>query len=282
MRTLVHLSDVHFGRSEEIVVEQLVESVHSIQPDVVAISGDLTQRATPREFERARAFLQMLPKPQIVVPGNHDLPLYNLYARFRGGFDAYKRYVSHDLEPFYLDDEIAVTGVNTARRLLIKGGRINEAQMLRVEEHLRGLPDHIRKVVVTHHPFDLPPGYRAGELAGRSEQALGRFLVCGLDLLLAGHLHVSSRGPTAIRLGCGARTAVFVQAGTACSTRGRGEPNSYNVIRVDQASMEIQTLSLADDGFVPGASQWFERSSSGWVRNSGEIPTGAPDAGDRR
>ena len=232
----------------------------------MAVSGDLTQRARPREFERARAFLRALPTPQIVVPGNHDVPLYNLYARFRGGFDAYKQYVTDNLEPFYRDDEIAIAGVNTARRLIIKGGRINDRQMLRVEEQLCGLPDRIKKIVVTHHPFDLPPNYEPGDLAGRSERALARFLLCGLDLLLAGHLHVSSCGPTAVRFGSGSRSAVFVQAGTACSTRGRGEPNSYNVIRLDNSSMEIQALSPAMGGFESVSVQRFDQTASGWVR----------------
>ena len=236
----------------------------------MAVSGDLTQRARPREFERARAFLRALPTPQIVVPGNHDVPLYNLYARFRGGFDAYKQYVTDNLEPFYRDDEIAIAGVNTARRLIIKGGRINDRQMLRVEEQLCGLPDRIKKIVVTHHPFDLPPNYEPGDLAGRSERALARFLLCGLDLLLAGHLHVSSCGPTAVRFGSGSRSAVFVQAGTACSTRGRGEPNSYNVIRLDNSSMEIQTLSPAMGGFESVSVQRFDQTASGWVR-TGDI-----------
>jgi 3',5'-cyclic AMP phosphodiesterase CpdA len=240
--------------------------VHQIKPDVVAVSGDLTQRARPSEFERAREFLRALPTPQIVVPGNHDVPLYNLYARLRSGFDVYKRYVTDNLEPFYLDDEISIAGVNTARRVIIKGGRINEEQMLRVEEQFRGLPDRVKRIVVTHHPFDLPPGYEPAHLAGRSGKALARFLRCGLDLLLAGHLHVSSCGPTAVRFGSGSRSAVFVQAGTACSTRGRGEPNSYNVVRLDQSYIEIQTLSATLAGYEPSSVQRFDQSPGGWVR----------------
>jgi len=208
--------------------------------------------------------------------------LYNIYARFRRAFDAYKQYVTDNLEPFYLDDEIAIAGVNTARRLIIKGGRINDRQMLRVEEQFCRLPDRIKKIVVTHHPFDLPPSYEAGELAGRSERALARFLLCGLDLLLAGHLHISSSGPTAVRFGSGSRSAVFVQAGTACSTRGRGESNSYNVIRLHSSSMEIQVLSLATGGFEPFSVQRFDQSPGGWVRTGDTTPSGEQDGADRR
>ena len=243
-----------------------MQSVQQARPDVVAVSGDLTQRATAHEFARAREFLRALPTPQIVVPGNHDVPLYNIYKRFRGAFDGYKQYIAENLEPFYRDDEIAISGVNTARRLIIKGGRINESQMLRVEEQLCGLPEQIRKVVVTHHPFDLPPGYDAGNLAGRSGRAMARFLACGLDLMLAGHLHVSVCGPTAVRFGTASRSAVFAQAGTACSTRGRGEPNSYNVIRLGERAMEIETLASDGGGFESAGVERFEPSANGWVR----------------
>lgn len=257
---------MHFGRTDDAVVEQLVQSVHQAKPDVVAVSGDLTQRARPSEFKKAVAFLRALPTPQIVVPGNHDVPLFNVYARFRRGFEVYQEYVTDNLEPFFMDDEIAIAGVNTARKLIITGGRINERQMLGVEERLCGLSDGVKKIVVTHHPFDLLPGYNPHQLARRSGMALDRFLRCGLDLLLAGHLHLSSCGPTAVRIGSGSRSAVFVQAGTACSTRERGEPNSYNVIRLDSSSMEIRTLSAASAGFEPASVQRFDQSPGGWVR----------------
>ena len=263
---MVHISDLHFGRTDDTVVEQLVHSVRQVKPDVVAVSGDLTQRARSREFERARAFLRSLPTPQIVVPGNHDVPLYNIYARFRNGLDVYRQYITDNLEPFYVDDEIAIAGVNTARRLTFKGGRINDRQMLSVETLFCGLPGRIKKIVVTHHPFDLPPGYEPEYLAGRAGNALSRFLRCGLDLLLAGHLHVSSCGPTAVSFCSGPRSAIFVQAGTACSTRGRGEPNSYNVIRLEASSIEIQTLSSSIAGFEPSSLQRFDRSLGGWER----------------
>lgn len=82
MRTLVHLSDIHFGRVDATIIEPLVALIAELKPDVVTISGDLTQRARSEQFQEARAFLDRLPNPQIVVPGNHDVPLYNVFARF--------------------------------------------------------------------------------------------------------------------------------------------------------------------------------------------------------
>jgi len=266
MRTLVHLSDIHFGRTNSAVVEHLLSAVRELTPDIVVISGDLTQRALPNEFEQARLFLEALPKPQIVVPGNHDIPLHNIYARFRRALDRYRRYISEDLEPFYQDREVAVIGINTARSLTVKGGRINETQMARIEERVCHLGNDVNKVVVTHHPFDLPEHYKANVLVGRAGKAMARFAHCGIDLLLAGHLHVSHSGPTAARYEANGYSAIFVQAGTACSTRSRGEPNSFNFILLERERMTVKTYASREGKpFQLASTQDFCRSPSGWV-----------------
>ena len=123
MRTIAHLSDPHFGRIEPATVQALIATVTEARPDIVVVSGDLTQRAKEREFQEARLFLEALPSPQIVVPGNHDVPLYNVFARALKPLRNYQRYISEDLEPFYSDDEIAIVGVNTARSLGRKRAR---------------------------------------------------------------------------------------------------------------------------------------------------------------
>src|SRR3954451_4271902 len=179
MRTLVHLSDIHFGRVDETLIQPLTETVRSINPDVVAVSGDLTQRARSYQFKEARAFLDALPKPQIVVPGKHDIPWRNIFLRFVSPLDKYRQYISHDLLPFYSDDEIAVLGLNTARSLTIKGGRINAEQIAWVREKLCAYRDEIVKIVVTHHPFDLPEGHSERDLVGRAKKAMATLAECG-------------------------------------------------------------------------------------------------------
>ncbi len=115
MRTLVHLSDVHFGCVDYPTVDGLVEKINEIAPHLVVLSGDLTQRARSAQFIEARAFLDKLPKPQIIVPGNHDIPLHNVFDRFLHPLDKYKKYITDNLQPFYADEEIAIVGLNTAR-----------------------------------------------------------------------------------------------------------------------------------------------------------------------
>src|SRR6267378_2776618 len=169
MRTLVHLSDLHFGRVDEQLIAPLISAVTEINPDLVAVSGDLTQRARSQEFREARAFLDALPQPQIVVPGNHDVPLYNVFSRLGRPLDKYRRYITDDMQPFYADDEIAVIGINTARSLTTKYGRINERQIAAVRDKLCAYQGNVTKIVATHHPFDLPENHDEADLLGRSK-----------------------------------------------------------------------------------------------------------------
>jgi len=248
-------------------VKELITAIHNAQPDVVVVSGDLTQRARRREFERARQFLDELPQPYLVVPGNHDVPMHNVFARFTGALDNYRRYITEDLEPFYVDDEIAIVGLNTARSLTIKGGRVNHQQIARVEETLGQVPpDHI-KIVISHHPFDLPEHYEGKHLVGRAQMAMNRFASSGVDLFLAGHFHLSHCGRTAERYSFGEYSGIFVQAGTACSVRVRGEQNSFNILRTNRDSVVVENVSLHREGVFRTASiDQFARTSSGWVR----------------
>src|SRR6185436_473271 len=172
MRSIVHLSDIHFGRVNAVVIPSLIETITRINPDLVAVSGDLTQRARATQFAEARAFLDRLPKPQIVVPGNHDVPLHNVLARFAQPLSKYRRYITEDLRPFYHDEEIAVLGVNTARSLTFKGGRINKAQIAWMQERFSAIGSEVAKIVVTHHPFDLPEGHDERQLVGRARMAM--------------------------------------------------------------------------------------------------------------
>ncbi len=267
MRTLVHLSDLHFGRVDPALLSPLRDLVHNIAPDVLVVSGDLTQRARSEEFEQARAFLDTLPGPQIVVPGNHDISLYNVFRRFAKPLDRYKRYITDDLDPIHIDGEIAVVGVNTARSLTIKDGRVNREQVGRIRERLAGLDPRITRIVVTHHPFDLPETFEQRDLVNRAPMAMEVFAECGVDVLLAGHMHVSHAASTAMRYQIDAYAALVVQAGTATSTRGRGETNSFNVLRVEHERVEVDRYGwdVLDGVYRIVVTEKFVRSDSVWA-----------------
>jgi 3',5'-cyclic AMP phosphodiesterase CpdA len=274
MRTIIHLSDLHFGRTDEALLTPLASAIAKLRPNLIAVSGDLTQRARTAEFQAARAFLDRLPKPQIIVPGNHDVPLHNVFSRFIGPLTKYLRHITADLEPFYIDEEIAALGINTARSLTFKRGRINSKQIEHAKERLCTLDPKIIKVIVTHHPFDLPDGRAANKRLGRAGLAMEMVRACRCDLLLAGHLHVSDAGSVAMHTLGGSHDAIVVQAGTATSTRGRGEINSFNAIRVEANRIEVQRFGWRplDGVFESMGSEHFERTTAGWQSRS---PPGA-------
>ena len=267
MRTIAHLSDLHFGRTNPEMVAQLRAHLTGIRPDLVVVSGDLTQRARIAEFQEAKAFLDALPKPQIVVPGNHDIELYNLYGRFVQGLQRYRHYISEDVDPFYSDPELLVVAVNTARSLTFKGGRVNAAQVVRLRELLIAAQPGAVKILVAHHPIDLPEMLNH-PLAGGAEMMLRSLADSGIDLILSGHLHLSRFAEPSERLRIGGHTSVLVQAGSAVSNRLRGELNSFNWIETtsDRVTIHQRCWSVASGDFTDGRTEFYKRSPTGWAR----------------
>jgi len=269
MRKIAHLSDLHFGRTDRVVVDRLVEVVNELGPNIVVVSGDLTQRAKKREFVEARQFLDRLPQPQIVVPGNHDVPLYNVYKRFVTPLKNYKAHITDDLSPFFADGEIAVIGVNTARSLTIKDGRINDKQVAEILNRLDPLDEGVLKIVVTHHPFDLPAGFDEGDIVDRAAEMMPQIAESGADIFLSGHLHMSQISNSAhrYRLDSG-RSALIIQAGTAASTRHRGETNSFNLIDIERPFITVKRYEchIAASGFMLATSERFTQTERGWSR----------------
>ncbi len=267
MRTIIHLSDLHFGRVNPAILAPLIQFINAARPDLVAISGDLTQRARRREYLAAREFLRSIPFPQIVVPGNHDVPLHNLFSRFVRSLDRYRRYITDDLQPFVCDEEIAVAGLNTARGLTWKDGRINRRQLRQLRASFEEVPEDRTRILVTHHPFDLPANTQ-GRVVGRSRLAIKTIAECKVDLLLAGHFHIADVGYTAKRYNVPGYSALIVSSATSTSTRGRGQPNSLNMICVDRPTVSIQRqIWKPEPGVFEGLLlERFHRTPDGWIR----------------
>jgi 3',5'-cyclic AMP phosphodiesterase CpdA len=266
VRVLVHLSDLHFGRLDEAVLPTLRAAVIAAAPDLVAISGDFTQRARRSEFEAARAFTDTLPTPRLVVPGNHDVPLWNLTARFLTPLRRYQQYIADDLEPEYVDEEMVIAGINTARSWAFGGGRINLEQVDRVVARLALAPESAVRVIVTHHPFDLPPGVQERRLLGRAYPAMAKLARANADLFLSGHLHLSHTSSSAVRYRIEGHSALIVQAGTL-STRTRGELPSFNVVRVHRPDIDVRLFVWNPDkgGFSESIVGHYRHTDGGWI-----------------
>jgi 3',5'-cyclic AMP phosphodiesterase CpdA len=249
VRTIAHISDLHFGRHHAHIMEDLLVSLDEHRPDLVAFSGDFTQRARRGEFEQAREFLDRISFPKLVVPGNHDVPLYNVFRRFFRPWKRFNRYIASIGSPadFFGDDELAVLGLNSARSLTWKNGRISLAQLEAIRRAFADTPSGAFRIVMTHHPLGTPEGAVPLELAGRAQLVLQTLADAGVQLLLSGHHHRSEGGM--IRLG--ERSMLVVHAGTAISSRTRGaEGNNYNLIRISPEEVSLQLMSWAEnEGF---------------------------------
>ena len=250
MRRIVHISDVHFGKINHEQIAPLTKLIHELKPHVTIISGDLTQRARAWQFAAARKFLDALPKPQIVIPGNHDVPLYNIFARMLFPLTNYKKFISDNLDPSFEDEEVVIQGVNTARSLTFKNGRISRRQIKTITDRFSKANRDAVKIVVTHHPFDAPAGFEESQLLGRATAAIDELAKCGADLFLAGHLHLGHIGNTIKRYKLTETdkeyAALIVSAGTATSSRLRGETNSFNLLEVEPSTPDTKAKAVVE------------------------------------
>jgi 3',5'-cyclic AMP phosphodiesterase CpdA len=269
MTRLIHLSDLHFGAHEPRLVDAVADRVDEERPDLVVISGDFTQRARTEQFREACEFLDRLREAGhdvLAVPGNHDVPLYDVFRRFLSPLTRYKRYIDDTLCPVHELAGVTVVGINTARSLTFSDGRINKEQMRFIRETFcRSAPNALR-VLVTHHPlFALPVG-ETGEVrraVGRNELALDAAAESGVDMLLAGHHHTASTH-SARDLVTRAGPALVVQAGTATSVRLRDEEQSFNRIDIEGESVTLTMQRWKDDKFESSTEQRYEREGDHW------------------
>lgn len=243
MRTIFHISDVHFGPPHlPRVSEGVLELIAAREPDVVVLSGDLTQRAKPQQFRAARAFVDRIPAPTLVVPGNHDVPLFRVWERVFAPFGAYRKHFSPELEPTYRDGELLIVGINTAFNWTWKDGRIRLSRLLEVAEVLEAAPDSLFKVVVAHHHLIPPPNFGTQRVLANAFEAIDLFSTCGVDLILSGHLHQAYIGNSEEFYPKGRPPVVILHSGTTTSSRGRAgerEKNTCNWIEVGPQTMTV-------------------------------------------
>jgi 3',5'-cyclic AMP phosphodiesterase CpdA len=282
MASIAHLSDVHFGRHDPEVVAAVESFLAERRPDLVVISGDFTQRARVEQYKMAAAFVDRIEETGLkvlAVPGNHDVPLYDVARRFVRPLHRYRRYIDEELCPWFENDELAVLGINTARSLTIKDGRISHEQMDLIKDRFRGVDGEKARMLVTHHPLFAMPIGEEGELAraaGRSEMALEAIAEAGVHILLAGHYH-RSFSKAARDMVEKAGPELVIQAGTATSTRLRGdELQSFNWIETEGPySVTLQVYAWQSRGFRPGVPASFRFDGERWrtvAAEEGESP----------
>jgi len=268
MPRIVHLSDLHFGAHDERLVHAVERQVDELKPDLVVISGDFTQRARTEQFRDACKFLDALREhghDVLGVPGNHDVPLYDVLRRFLSPLTRYRRFIDESLCPFIELPGLAVLGINTARSLTFKDGRINKDQVAFIRDSFARVSSAVTRVLVTHHPlFALEVAGDAGRAIGRQELALDAVEEAGVDMVLAGHNHHAS-SQVASELVTRAGGVLVVQAGTATSTRVREQEQSFNVIDIAEGSVTITVHGWAGENFEARDSSRYEWADGKWL-----------------
>ena len=267
MARLIHLSDLHFGAHDDSLVGAVEQSIADLQPDLVVVSGDFTQRARTEQFKEACHFLSRVREAGfevLGVPGNHDVPLYDVLRRFLSPLTRYRRYIDDTLCPFHELPGVAVLGLNTARSLTFKDGRISEEQVAFIRESFARTPQESFRVLVTHHPlFALKIGDEVQRAIGRQELALDAVQEAGVDMLLAGHNHHASSqdaGDLVTRAG----GALVVQAGTATSTRVREQEQSFNTLDIGDGAVTITVNAWKGERFEPTDAQHYRWQEGRW------------------
>lgn len=276
MTRLAHISDLHFDRVDPAIVAGLRDELNDDRPDLVIVSGDLTQRAHREEYRAAGAFLASLQSPVLAVPGNHDITYIHLAQRFLDPYARWRRFIAREIEPTWTNDQVAVVGVNTARRMALgldwSKGRFGLRQLHRLNKRLEALPDHLFRIIVAHHPLHPPAHAPDLDVVGRADEALACFRRNRVGMVLAGHLHRGYVHVDEIDQGDAPRLLV-VQASTATSTRLRGEPNAYHRITVrpgGRVNLEVRAWDGARWVAVAARDQ-------GAKLTMGELPFHAPE-----
>ena len=267
MSVLLQISDTHFGTEVPQVVEALATLALQQRPNLVVLSGDITQRARPDQFRAAKSFLDRLGAPVLAIPGNHDIALFNLWARLTHPYARYAKEFGADLEPVHSSHNLLVIGVNTTRAWRHKNGEVSQAQIGSVAKVLSAARPQQLRVVVVHQPAAVLQASDQPDLLRGHGKAMQAWAAAGADLVMGGHIHL----PYTLALPGLARRLWAVQAGTAVSSRTRsGVPNSVNILRWGNQADGVHHTPAAD-GTRAGEQflieRWdFERNVQAFVR----------------
>lgn len=266
---ILHISDLHFGPPfVSTVAEALLQNIPALAPDVIVVSGDLTQRAKRQQFEQAREFFDRLPDiPLLVIPGNHDVALWRVFERFFKPHALYREIITPDLNPVLRVGNVVLVGLDsTAPRRSISNGRLYPHQLRHCEETFAAAPEEMTRIVVAHHHF--APGHdRVYDIAmPGSRRAIDCFVEQNVEMILGGHLHRSYIG-SSLDFFPGHhrdRGVIIVQCGTTTSSRGKGrerDENTFNLIEAGEKTLTVSHYLYFEEAgkFAPLSKHIFPR-----------------------
>lgn len=254
LTTIAHISDLHFPCVKEKTAWALLRAIHEARPSLVVISGDLTQRGRERQYQRARQFLDELPRSILVVPGNHDVPLFDVFRRLFRPAERFTQMICPELSPKYCDEQMMVVGANSTRAFTLdihgfwKNGTLSDDQLEIIGRQFAGARAEQLKVLVMHHPL-VNPWNEGGRDTARGRKRILRALeAIGVDVVLSGHLHKSYTRHAPLMTE-GKRPVLCIQAGTGSSTRLRDEGNAFNLIGWNGSELSVKLMRYTGEEF---------------------------------
>ncbi|HTV20860.1 MAG TPA: metallophosphoesterase [Polyangiaceae bacterium] len=271
MRRIAHLSDLHFGTETPAVLEQLGRSVREFEPHLVVVTGDLTQRARSSQFRSARRWLDTLPSPQLIIPGNHDIaPLYKPLHRVLAPYARYQRYITRQLDGAFYDDELLVLALSSVQPFRWKEGTISRRQLDWIAEYAQRFPNQLR-ILAAHHPLVEAETERPTRRLRRHSALMSVLDSADIAVCMSGHLHTSFSGLAVTPLD-EAGSVLAVHASTATSTRLRGHQNAYNQLTLDGTRLRVDAVAFGGERFERIASSAYERHAGVWQIRGVDIP----------
>jgi 3',5'-cyclic AMP phosphodiesterase CpdA len=256
MRRVAHIADVHFGAATAEAVRALEAALDVLAPDIVVVSGDLTQRGRWSEFREAATFVGRLPGIVIAVPGNHDVPRGSP-GRFVRPLRRYRGAIGEVSTDRFADNEVAIIGLNSARAWGLHWnwahGRVGHGEIGTAKAWLAARPQGVFGGLVVHHPPVLFEPRRGFRELGRGRRLMEMLSEVGAEAVMSGHLHA-----TGWRVIGG---VLHMQAGTSASHRVRGEANAFLVLDVHEDRLDLEEWLVGERGeFAKGKRETIARN----------------------
>lgn len=273
---IVQISDLHFGAVAAGLPQGLRQAIEAVRPEWVVVSGDLSQHGTAAEMAEAKAYLDALQPPKLIIPGNHDIPHgLRLWQRFRHPWKDWQRAVQPETEPTLSLPDAEIVGMNSVRPggwyLDWSRGQLSPRQLLRLRSRFKGVPADRLRVLVVHHPPAAPPQGTKRHLIDNRRALFAALNHAGVDLILSGHFHLSYATPISLP-GAIPRSCVLSVASTATSHRLQGEPNGFHEVGWNGHQLRI-TAHTWQGGDYKSSRRWcFERDEERQWREGAEDP----------
>ncbi len=259
---IAHISDLHFGTHVPELVEGLAVRLEELSPDLIIASGDFTMAGRHHEFAQAAAFLRRLRAPVLAVPGNHDVPVYNLAERFTRPFARFRHYLSDITTTNHIGGGACVLGVNSARPWDLSfnwsHGHLSNRRVRITDRFFARHQEVPFRALVIHHPFYVPEEFPGFRTIGNGDAMMRVLAQRGVQAVFAGHLHAQFVVSREIALGDGPRSVVVMQVASVTSTRHRNQTNAFNLVEADGSGAVITAQAWSGSAYAPGEAKRIE------------------------